>query len=97
MTDKSPVKLFVHSSGSYIAAQEIKRKSGTSIEVKYPAFVQQNANAVGFKFEPLQFVVDEFELYTGSFLGEMLMPDIMLPFYERYVAEREKENEAMPR
>ncbi len=96
MPAKPILKIFVHASGSYIAAQEIERKDGTSIKVKYPAFVHSTPNAVGFKFEAFQFVIDEFTFFIGSLLGENAMPEIMKPFYDKYVAERIKENKKMP-
>lgn len=96
MSDNPVLKLFVHPAGNYIAAQEIERKGGTRIKVKYPAFARQNPNAVGFSFEPFQFVVDEFTLYTNSLLGEVDMPALMQPFYVKYITEREAESKRMP-
>lgn len=88
------LKIFVHASGSYIAAQQISQEDG--IRIKYPAFVRSSPNGVGFQFEPFQFVIDEFKLYTGTLMGEATMPDIMKPFYEKYVKERIEENKQMP-
>lgn len=90
------LKIFVHTSGNFIAAQEIEQKDGTSIKVRYPAFARQNTNGVGYSFEPFQFVVDEFKLYTGAFMGETEMPPLMKPFYVKYMEGREEENRNMP-
>jgi len=91
-SNKPKFKIFVHASGGCIAAQEISRKDGISIEVKYPSFVRQNANGIGFSFEPFQYVVDGFILYTGSLLGESSMPSIVEPFYLKYIKDRKEEN-----
>lgn len=96
MPDKPVLKIFVHTSGSYIAAQEVSRKDGISVKVMYPAFAHQNPNGVGYKFEPFQFVISNFTLYTGTLIGENPMPDIMKPFYEKYMKEREEEIKKMP-
>ncbi len=96
MPDEPVLKIFIHPSGNYIASQEIERKGGTSIKVKYPAFARQNANGVGYGFEPFKFVVDEFILYTGSLLGETPMPKDMAPYYMKYVEECEEQNKNTP-
>lgn len=96
-TEKICLKLYVQPGGAIIAAQEIERKDGKSIKVMYPAFVSTSSHSLGFRFDSLPYIVDEFTLYIGALMGDVELPKPMVSAYNLYVTERKKENEAMPK
>lgn len=88
--ERGRLKIFVHGvSGAVIAAREISRKDGI-ILVEYPAFVRLRDDKTGFEFEALSYVARTFNLYREACLGDTEMPNMMVPFFEKYAAQRER-------
>jgi hypothetical protein len=98
MADKKEgkLKIFIHgTTGTVIAAREISRKDGI-ILVKHPAFTQMRGDKSGFHFEPFSYVTREFNLYREGCLGDTDMPEIMVPFFEKYEVRQEALTEELP-
>lgn len=81
---KKELKIFVTATGRYIAGN-VKLRKQPHIFLEGAAFVEIAGDQVRFLFSPIKFVPGLFKMYVYGLLGEMDMPEIMLPGYMEYL------------
>ena len=97
---KQPARFKIYlpvSGGLPIAAQEIGRQSGI-ITVLDPVFVQNRKDGTGYELTPVQYLGagDNFRLYTSGLLGDLDMPTVIRPWFEKYQERRRADEENDP-
>jgi hypothetical protein len=83
--------------GVPIGAQEMSRKDGI-IVVRDPVLISPREDGVGYNFTPVQFVLpgEPFELHASGLLANFKMPAALVPWFQKYQANRKKGSENDP-